>query len=134
MLVQKHELRINSGFERVLSQQSRAKTMDRRDDPAVQGPFVVNPGGPLLRRCCTDDSLELPSQPLAHLIRSPIGKSDGYDLVNGDASSAQNLEITLDQHRRFARAGTRGDRHVTIERRCSFPLMFIQLAFQWFVI
>ena len=55
--------------------------------------------------------IELLSETLAHFVRRAIGEGDGDNLIDRKLALAQNVQVTLDEHRGFAgtRAGSYRD-------------------------
>ena len=80
--------------------------------------------GPARREYLVEFCLE----PLAHLIRGAIGKSDRDDLIYRDVFVAKNVEVSLDQDGCLARARTGGHGDVTVERVSGELLLGFQLA------
>ena len=55
------------------------------------------------------------SKALAHLVCCAIGEGDSDDLINGEVSLAEDVQITLDQHGGFPGARTCGHRDVLLD-------------------
>src|SRR6266545_1212256 len=109
MLIEQEKLRINSRFNWKLTKQSRTEAMNGGDHGAVKSAFVIQPMPSLIGRGGLQNEIELLSKPLAHFIGGTIGKSDGDNLIDVELVFAEDVQVTLDEHRRLS--GTRSGRY-----------------------
>ena len=89
--------------------------MDGRDDGPFEGALVTQPRLAFAALSRVQQRVDLFANPLAHFVRGAVGERDGYDVVDGNFFGAQNFEIALDQHKRFARSRAGSDREMTVE-------------------
>src|SRR5207244_12233784 len=99
VLVQDAEVRIDPGLERMGLQQAMTEAVDRRDPGPVQ----------LAREIVAVELAEPPPDSSAQLSGSALGVRDREHRVDRQASFANGTDEALDEHRRLARARTRGD-------------------------
>jgi hypothetical protein len=117
VLVQQHELRIESSFDWKLSQQSHAETMNGGDDCAVERALVSHPTHALRSGGGGQQTVQRFAQTLAHLVGSTIRKSDSDYLIDrGWFLLAQDVKVALNQNHGLARARSRRHGDVTIKR------------------
>jgi hypothetical protein len=76
---------------------------------------VAHPSRSLTRAGTREYFVQFVPESLAHFIRGAICKSDCDDLIYGDVFIAKNVEVSLDEDRSLARAGTGGHGNVTVE-------------------
>jgi len=128
MLVEQDELRINVGFDRKFMEQARTETVNGGDYGAFQSSFVTQPRLALLGRRSPQNLVHARAHALAHLVRGAISESDRDDVINRNLFRAQDFEIALDQHERFARTRSGSHRQMTIERVRGRPLLGLKFA------
>ena len=98
-LVEDPEARIEPGLEGVRLQQPQAEPVDRGD------PGTVQRTGEIVTAELVQPRPDAPAQ----LARGPLGVRDHEQRLDIDALVADRLDEALDEHRRLARAGARGD-------------------------
>jgi hypothetical protein len=91
--------------------------MDRIDDCAVESALVSHPTLALVSGAFGENTIQVFSQPFAHVVGRAIGKSDRNNLINIKVLVfAKDLKISLDEDSSFTRARTSSDRHVPVKR------------------
>src|SRR6185503_20850086 len=103
MFVEQQKLRIDARLDWKFAQHARAKTVDRRDDGAVESAFVVEPMPALRFIRDAKHQVDFAAKAFAHFVRSAIRKSDGYDLIYGEAVFAEDVDVALDEDGGLAR-------------------------------
>jgi hypothetical protein len=77
---------------------------------------VAHPSRSLTRAGTREYLVQFVPESLAHFIRGAVSESDRDDLIYRDIFIAKNVEVSLDEDRSLARAGTGGHGNVTVER------------------
>src|SRR5688500_10204428 len=96
MFVQQKKLRINSSFNRELSQQTRTKPVNCRYHRSVKRALIIKPLPANVVRRCLQNQVQLCTQTFAHLIGGAIGKGNGDYLIDVEMGIfPENVKVTL---------------------------------------
>src|SRR6266567_4387737 len=128
MLVQQRELRIDVSLDGKLMQDTRTKTVNRRDTSAFQRALVTQPAPAFVSSCLFEEIVDLFAHTLAHFVGGAIRESNRYDVIDGDFPGAQNFQIALNQHQRLAGTWPGSDGKVTVESMRGDLLFGLQFA------
>ena len=122
VFIEQDELGIDTGFDRKLAKQTRAKAMNGSYDGAVQSAFVLEPAAALFVGRDAQHQVELAAQALAHFVRGAIGEGNCDDLIDREFVFAENVDVALDEDGRLARSRPRRHRDMLVDLVCSVSL------------
>ncbi len=117
-LVEHAEARVEPGREWMRLQEPQAEAVDRGDPGAVEGAREVVPA----------ELGESRPDPAAELACRALGVGDHEQGLDVEPAVADRLHEALDEHRRLAGAGARGDEDATPSRNRRLLLLVCQLA------
>ena len=97
--------------------------MNGSNHRSIERALKTEPTLSFIRRGREQNFIESGSEALAHFVCRAIGESDGDDLINGEVSFTEYVQVTLHQHRGFTGARAGGHRNVAIDGKSSGGLL-----------